>query len=77
MFRINQLNHTQIKYDLLDKWLPLSSCAMSNQTLADFTLDLGGGAGTGGDSLGEEDADAANLLRCVYILQDGSDDGIR
>jgi len=70
--RLNRLNHTQIKYDLLDRWLPLSAAANINETLSDFSLDLNSGS-----SSDCEDADTENLLRCVYLLQDRAEDGIR
>jgi len=72
--RINRLNSSGVKYDLLDRWLPVSGCNLINQTLSDFNLDLGCGGEEGGSS---DDQDSVNLLRCIYILQDGSEDGIR
>ena len=46
-------------------------------SLTDLNLDLGvGGAAAAVD--GEEaDQEDINLLRCIYILQDGSEDGMR
>jgi len=65
-----------LKYELLDKWLPLSSTSqVLDDTMAEFNLDLGG---TGDNSCSgqESSADEVNLLRCVYVLQSGFDKGL-
>ena len=59
-----------MKYDLLDRWLPLSSASQANQTISDFTLETR-------EDLDTEEQDGIHLLRCIYILQDGAEDGIR
>jgi len=65
--RINDLDSVQVKYELLDKWLPLAnSCSSHNDSLSDFTLDLGNISASG-----ESSCDESNLLRCVYLLQGG------
>ena len=45
-------------------------------SLTDLNLDLGvgGAAAVDGEEADQEDI---NLLRCIYILQDGSEDGMR
>ena len=59
---INGLNIVKIKYELLDKWLPLANCNTTvNDTLADFQLELGGGGA------GEDSEDEANLLRFDFF----------
>eukprot|EP00090_Calanus_glacialis_P046972 TRINITY_DN9495_c0_g1_i1.p1 TRINITY_DN9495_c0_g1~~TRINITY_DN9495_c0_g1_i1.p1 ORF type:complete len:2089 (+),score=822.89 TRINITY_DN9495_c0_g1_i1:455-6268(+) len=68
---INGLNIVKIKYELLDKWLPLAnSCSSANDSMSDFTLDLGNVSASG-----ESSSDESNLLRCVYLLQGGGGDG--
>jgi len=68
---INGLDIVKVKYELLDKWLPLSnSCSSANDSMSDFTLDLGNSS-----SAGESSSDESNLLRCVYLLQGGGGNG--
>jgi len=72
---INSLNIVKMKYDLLDKWLPLAnSCSSSNDSMSDFTLDLGNSSVGGGGGSGSG-SDESNLLRCVYLLQGGGGQG--
>merc|ERR1712142_497048 len=69
--KINDLDIVVLKYELLDKWLPLSnSCSSANDSMSDFTLDLGNIS-----TSGESSSDESNLLRCVYLLQGGGDQG--
>ena len=69
---INNLNIVKIKYELMDKWLPLAnSCSSANDSMSDFTLDLGNSSAGGGES----GSDESNLLRCVYLLQCGGGKG--
>ena len=71
---INGLNLTSIKYEMLDKWLPLAnSCSSPNDSLGDFTLDLG----VNTSSVEGSSNDEINFLRCVYLLQDsGENNGL-
>ena len=71
---IYELDLTKIRYDLLDKWLPLScsSGPSADDTMADFSLDLNVKEQEGGGG------DDANLLRCCYLLQSGGrEDGLQ
>ena len=65
--RIHELNIVNLKHELLDRWLPLSgtSYATHDDTMADFTLDLGPAKSDASD------VDEINLVRCVYMLQSG------
>ena len=70
---INEFNLVKMKYELLDRWLPLATSpgsASADDTLSDFSLGLD----TGPD-LPSSNTDEANLLRCVYLLQDGFEGG--
>ena len=65
--KIHEINIVSVKHELLDRWLPLSgtSFASHDDTMADFTLNLGPAKA---DS---EGVDEVNLVRCVYMLQSG------
>ena len=65
---INEFSLVSIKYELLDRWLPLvgAQSGSADDTLADMTLDLGVGA----TEEGGQKEDEVNLLRCVYLMQD-------
>ena len=69
---INELNLVKMKYELLDRWLPLASAASPDDTLADFTLDLGAAR-----EAGVEGGEESSLLRCIYLLQAGTTDGLQ
>ena len=72
--KINDLDIVMVKYELLDKWLPLAnSCSSPNDSMSDFTLDLGNMGNI--SSSGESSSDESNLLRCVYLLQGGGEQG--
>jgi hypothetical protein len=74
---VNELSLVKMKYDLLDRWLPLASATSAgsaDDTMADFTLNLGTAVM---EQEQEATTDEANLLRCVYLLQTGSEGGLQ
>ena len=96
------MNHSAIKYELLNKWLPQSnsSFAAANETISDFNINLNSNAAgksfiinifehsirnnndfnnflIEGDEGGENEEDVENLLRCIYVLQDGATESVR